>query len=574
MTADEINPKAQSYEPAHVSEVGSDPLSTTTTEYKRHPIYSPSEWLLESISSILALGLLVSVAIIFGYMDNKPLSAWTGRVSLNATISILTTACTAALMHGVSTFISQSKWLHFKKGPRKLSHLEIFDGASRGVWGSILLLTTIPFNIATIGAFITILRLGFSPFAQQVVLIEERDVITPSDTAIFGYSHNYTRGLENQLVVSYVETIPQDAGMQSAVHQGLFGVQTPEPFTCPGACRWTGSYMSIGFRAECKNVTQATLETLSCGKENPDDPSDPVNVCTLFTPGLVDLVYHEVPSSGATTYTMNARSLLPNSTLLDTFPELTRFAIFRSSRDHNYAMFNMNVTECSLFLTAYEYTGATANGNEFSFASRREVDFGVRNPWSFMNEGDSLIGKIYTNETVHKGVRIPALWVDYYGLKALQNFFTSYTFVSEWWDGSIKNANGDYVWPNSGAVSALMGDVQIPARFDNMATAMTDYIRYGPNRQNATGETVRSVPYVSIRWGYFVVPVVTEAFAILFAILSIINNRKSRQVPLWKSSTLAVLACQHEEQSGLLQTSGKDLLGLEAEAEKIQARLN
>jgi hypothetical protein len=55
---------------ANVSEVSSDPLSATV-EYKRHPIYSPSEWLLESISSILALGLLIGIAMIFWYMDNK-----------------------------------------------------------------------------------------------------------------------------------------------------------------------------------------------------------------------------------------------------------------------------------------------------------------------------------------------------------------------------------------------------------------------------------------------------------------------------------------------------------------------
>ncbi|KAL4766989.1 hypothetical protein BDW60DRAFT_201046 [Aspergillus nidulans var. acristatus] len=270
---------------------------------------------------------------------------------------------------------------------------------------------------------------------------------------------------------------------------------------------------------------------------------------------------------------MNVATLLPNTTLQDTFPELTRFAIFRSSRDHNFMMFDTNITECSLFLTAYEYTGATANGNEFSFASRREVDFGVPNPWDITPEGFRS-AKLYTNETVHEGVHIPALWVDYYSLKALQNFLTSYTFVSEWWDGTIKTVDRGYVWPNSGAVTALMGNISIPERFDSMATAMTDYIRYGPNRQNATGDTVQSVPYVSIRWGYFVVPVVTEAFAILFAVLSIFNNRKSREVPLWKSSTLAVLACQHEEQSGLLQTSSKDLLELETEAEKTQARLN
>ncbi|KAL4756115.1 uncharacterized protein BDW70DRAFT_164795 [Aspergillus foveolatus] len=573
MTADESSLKSRSYEPALVSEVGSDPLSATATEYKRRPVYSRSEWLLESISSILALGLLIGIAIIFWYMDNKPLSAWAGRVSLNATISILTTACTTALMHGVSTFIGQSKWLHFKKGPRKLSHLEVFDRASRGIWGSILLLTTIPFNLAAIGAFITILRLAFSPFAQQVVLIEERDVITSSNAAIFGYAHNYTRGLESQLTVSEEESIPQDPGLQSAVHQGLFGARSPEPFTCPGTCRWADSYISIGFRTECKNVTRATLETVTCGPEQPDDPSDSVNVCTLKTPAGVDLVYHQVPSSGATTYTMNVATLLPNTTLQDTFPELTRFAIFRSSRDHNFMMFDTNITECSLFLTAYEYTGATANGNEFSFALRREVDFGVPNPWDITPEGFRS-AKLYTNETVHEGVHIPALWVDYYSLKALQNFLTSYTFVSEWWDGTIKTVDRGYVWPNSGAVTALMGNISIPERFDSMATAMTDYIRYGPNRQNATGDTVQSVPYVSIRWGYFVVPVVTEAFAILFAILSIINNRKSREVPLWKSSTLAVLACQHEEQSGLLQTSSKDLLELETEAEKTQARLN
>jgi hypothetical protein len=103
-------------------------------------------------------------------------------------------------MHGVSTFIGQSKWLHFKNGPRKLADFEVFDGASRGVWGSILLLTTVKWNLATIGAFVTILRLAFSPFAQQVVLIEQRNITSSVDTATFGYSHNYSRSILNDLV--------------------------------------------------------------------------------------------------------------------------------------------------------------------------------------------------------------------------------------------------------------------------------------------------------------------------------------------------------------------------------------
>jgi hypothetical protein len=47
------------------------------------------------------------------------------------------------------------------------------------------------------------LRLTFAPFAQQVVLIEQRDVISPADTATFGYAHNYTRELAPQLTTSW-----------------------------------------------------------------------------------------------------------------------------------------------------------------------------------------------------------------------------------------------------------------------------------------------------------------------------------------------------------------------------------
>lgn len=104
---------AHSYEPVQVSEVSSE-LQKPAPKYKRYALFSPSEWLLESISSIIALGLVIGIAVIFFYMNNKPLSAWGGLFSLNATISILTTAYAMVLMHGVSTFIGQSKWLHFK----------------------------------------------------------------------------------------------------------------------------------------------------------------------------------------------------------------------------------------------------------------------------------------------------------------------------------------------------------------------------------------------------------------------------------------------------------------------------
>lgn len=188
------SPQTHSYDSVPVAEADSGSHSSTTSAYKRYAAYSPNEWLSESISSAVALGLVIAIGTIFWSMNNKPLHKWNSRISLNASISILTTAYAMALMHGVSTFIGQAKWLHFRDKPRKLADLETFDQASRGLWGSALLLTTVKWNLATIGAVITILRLSFAPFTQQVVLLEQRDVTSfIANMATFGYAHNYSR---------------------------------------------------------------------------------------------------------------------------------------------------------------------------------------------------------------------------------------------------------------------------------------------------------------------------------------------------------------------------------------------
>lgn len=192
-------PRPFTYEPAYSSEIDFEQSKTSPAVYKRYPFYSLKEWFLESLSSVLALGALAAIASIFGHMNNKPYSDWTAPVSLNATISILTTACTTLLMYGVSQFIGQLKWLHFKGNRHKLSHFETYDDASRGLWGSLKLLTTVKPNLATIGAFVTILRISFPSFTQQVVQLEQRNIITPDDNVTFGFAHEYSHDVSGQL---------------------------------------------------------------------------------------------------------------------------------------------------------------------------------------------------------------------------------------------------------------------------------------------------------------------------------------------------------------------------------------
>ncbi|KAL5340161.1 hypothetical protein BJX70DRAFT_396934 [Aspergillus crustosus] len=468
MAKDDITQETHPWETSQVSEGSAEGASATT-------------------DSVLALSLLIGIACICWYMDNKPLSTWDTRLSLNATVSILTTACTTLLMHGVSSFIGQLKWLYFEsKKPQKLAHFETFDAASRGVWGSVLLLTTTRWNQATIGAFVTILRLAFSPFTQQVILIEQRNVITAADSATFGYAHNYSsdgmRGLANTRAAS----IQQDPSMQSAIIRGLYGINTTEPFNCPTACRWPGSYISLGFKSTCRNVTEETLRGSSC--ERVPEGFQVWRQCNMTTPAGLDVSSRWTDTDSGTNYYMNT------STLVDL-------------------------------------------------------------------ESDSNLPNTCLDSNT-----TPALEIGAARLTALANFFQSSNVVSDWIEGNA-------IPTDIGLAAALIGNVNLTARFDSMATAMTESLRYGQDTITAHGETMVGEPFVSIRWGYFVVPIMTEGFAILFAVASILSNRRSRQVPLWKSSSLAVLALRPNERLGLLQGFDGDIKEITAAAEKTKVRL-
>ncbi|KAL4983033.1 hypothetical protein BDW68DRAFT_191649 [Aspergillus falconensis] len=479
MTAGEGSANAAAYELLTGSEKDSEQFPDSAPfEYKCHALYSPNEWLFEGMSSLLALGIVIAIACIFSYMD-KPLKDWKSPVSLTTSISILTTAYTPTSMHSVSSFIGQLKWLYFKDEPRQLSHLETFDDASRGVLGSLQLLTNVKWNLATMGAVITILRLIFSPFAQQVIFVYDGLNITRSDNVTFGYAHNYTRNILGDLANPGVSGIPQDPGVQSAILQGLYDITTPATFSCSGACDWHGTWVSLGFKNACQNVTEDTLRTRTCAEHGGDTDGQ----CNMTAPNGVRLSYRYYSSEKATSYYMSATALLgkPGSTMIS---------------------------------SAYEYTDAYANGSEFTIVHTREVDFDLdgRNPWGYIpTDWGRMFARLRTNETTTEdNVTIPALEIREYDLLAMGNFFQSPTV-------------------NLGLAAALQGDVDIPARFKHMPKAMTDYLHKG---SKANGPRVRIGQSGICVKTFFVIPLVAEALALLFAVLTVLRNRRSRKVLL------------------------------------------
>ncbi|OQO12338.1 hypothetical protein B0A48_02980 [Cryoendolithus antarcticus] len=112
--------------------------------------WATQPWLLEILALITAF---LSLAAMFGvlfYYNDRPLSDWqASHVTLNGLISVLATVSRATLILPISSAIGQRKWLWdlpdstSSRPSRRLEDFEPFDGASRGLFGSLSLLWTV-----------------------------------------------------------------------------------------------------------------------------------------------------------------------------------------------------------------------------------------------------------------------------------------------------------------------------------------------------------------------------------------------------------------------------------------------
>lgn len=123
------------------------------------------------IGSIL-LGVICTVFIfaILVTMDGKPMSKWHLPIQPNSLIAVFSTLAKSSLLYPIAECIGQLKWTYFER-PRPLDRMEVFDGATRGPWGSLIFLwkTKATMLLASLGALITVILLAFEPFAQQAV---------------------------------------------------------------------------------------------------------------------------------------------------------------------------------------------------------------------------------------------------------------------------------------------------------------------------------------------------------------------------------------------------------------------
>ena len=97
-------------------------------------------WALGILSWLSAAWALGMIILTLGLLHDKPLPQWPSGITVNALISVLSQIGQRGLMGSLAGTLGQLKWLWFARSKRALMDFVAFDEASKGPWGSLLLL--------------------------------------------------------------------------------------------------------------------------------------------------------------------------------------------------------------------------------------------------------------------------------------------------------------------------------------------------------------------------------------------------------------------------------------------------
>jgi hypothetical protein len=128
-------------------------------------------WLFEILSCFISLLCMGAVVVIYIHLADRSIH---NAGYLLTYANILGKIASAALIVPTSEALGQLKWNWFHKS-KAMWDFEIFDKASRGAWGAVILLfRTKGRSLAALGALLIVLLLAIDTFFQQVVDLPTR----------------------------------------------------------------------------------------------------------------------------------------------------------------------------------------------------------------------------------------------------------------------------------------------------------------------------------------------------------------------------------------------------------------
>lgn len=159
---------------------GQTPVHSVESKQKEEKTQTIASWWWwwEIAALIINMTSIILVVIILSKYQNIALSAWPLPIKPNSLIAAITTIGKAAMLIPVTSCISQLKWRHFSAPrPCPLHYLQLMDDASRGPWGSAMLLINTKTRAWLVALLATVMvaAVGIETTAQQILEYPTRD---------------------------------------------------------------------------------------------------------------------------------------------------------------------------------------------------------------------------------------------------------------------------------------------------------------------------------------------------------------------------------------------------------------
>lgn len=523
-------------------------------------------WNLELWSILLAFAAFAAVVVVLAYYNGKLQTTWPyTSLTLNGLVALLASIARASLLVGVAAAVGQGKWNWFVGGTRQrqellhsreLADLERFDDASRGAWGALQLLLRKPFHLASLGALITILLLGFDTFAQQIIAIRFRDDVAASQDSLPSVPRSEYYDPSHFITETSDYTTVGDLFLKSSVYNGIMNQNlTQLALTCStGNCTWP-VIPTVGVCGACVDLTPNITKQCT---------SDYCNY-TLPNGASLDGQITQTPLSDTTARRNFFRLLSPLPQVpiswgwTRTIPEVPQYIALFQSLGAAYPtqdLRTVTAAECGLWLCLQSWNVSILNGVTSSDLLQT----------SSQASAESVFDYNFTAvpfQQFNIDPRTQGYGSSKASLQAIADSVSLYTYgnVTGYQLPAVPGIASSWSYdPSSDTVQAFWQASGSPASYTafihNFATSLSNNIRLtSPAPINSStdysyaGTAFSSRAYVHIRWAWIVYPAAMTVASPLYVLLTVLQTRR-RNVKVWKSSALVTLFTSVSDDDG------------------------
>lgn len=105
-------------------------------------------WLWELLALIICIASLLAIIVTVSIRHGRPPPIFPLGITINAVVAIYSTIMKTTMVYCAAEAVSQSKWIWFGQEARNLSDVELYDQASRGPWGALIMLWRVRWRCA------------------------------------------------------------------------------------------------------------------------------------------------------------------------------------------------------------------------------------------------------------------------------------------------------------------------------------------------------------------------------------------------------------------------------------------